>query len=177
MKRKISWRILKFIPVGGDESQAITTKQKGFMHLCEQYGDGELRGYTIHDTKGMFAKYGYNNLNIDWSDFRKAFIKASMSAPPEKPSVFQGQWFPPDHAIDMRKRLLAAVCREYISPDALAADLIDWMKRGKTEEIGSFIATLVHAVGWEMVWVESKPVVSVEVPKTDDMHPSSNPAT
>jgi len=177
MKRKISWRILKFIPEGGDESQAFTIKQKGFMHLCEQFGDGKLRGYTIHDTKGMFAKYGYNNLNIDWSDFRKAFIKASLAAPPEKPSVLQGQWFPPEHSIEMRRRLLAGVCREYISPDSLAADLLDWMKRGRAEDIGSFVSTLVHAVGWEMVWVESKPVVAVEATTTNSDCQRSNPAT
>ena len=40
MKRKMSWRSLKFIPTGGDESQAICRKDKGFMHLCEQFRYG-----------------------------------------------------------------------------------------------------------------------------------------
>ena len=39
MKRKMNWRNLKFLPAGGDESQAITRKDKGFMHLCELLRD------------------------------------------------------------------------------------------------------------------------------------------
>jgi hypothetical protein len=150
MKRKISWRTLKFIPVGGDESQAITFKSKGFMHVCEQfrYGD-KFSDYTIWDTKGMFTKHGNNNVDIDWSDFRKALIKFQLQSPPEKPSVFHGEWFPPQHTIDMRKRLLAAVCREYISPQSLAEDLLVWLAKGREEDTRVFLLTLLHGVGWQ----------------------------
>jgi hypothetical protein len=48
-----------------------------------------------------------------------------MKSPPEKPSVFQGEYFPPDHSIRLRKRLLAAAQREYISAESLAEDLLD----------------------------------------------------
>ena len=65
MKRKISWRSLKFIPIGGGGSQAITRKRKGFMHLCELYRSTPEKfvWYTVSDVHGIFAKYGYNNVN------------------------------------------------------------------------------------------------------------------
>lgn len=150
MKRKMSWRSLKFIPTGGDESQAITRKDKGFMHLCElyRYYPEQFSGYTVHDTKGMFARYGYNNVDIRWSDFRQALTKCMMQAPPEKPSVFCGQWFPPDHSIQMRKRLLAAILREYISPQSLAEDLLEWMARGRDDDIRRFVTAILFGVGW-----------------------------
>src|SRR4051812_25297528 len=99
MKRKMSWRSLKFIPSGGDESQAITRKDKGFMHLCElyRYHPEKFTGWALHDTKGLFAKYGYNNVDVTWSDFRLALTKFQMKFPPEKPSVFFGEYFPPEH--------------------------------------------------------------------------------
>jgi hypothetical protein len=75
------------------------------MSLCEEYRYGSsFPDYTIHDTKGMFAKYGHNNVDVSWSDFRKALIKHQLQSPPGKPSVFHGEWFPPDHTIKMRKR-------------------------------------------------------------------------
>ncbi len=150
MKRKMSWRSLKYVPIGGDDSQAITRKDKGFMHLCEQYryDPGKLTGYSIQDTKGMFAKYGYNNVDVSWTDFRQALINYSLKQQPEKPSLFQGEWYPPQHTIDMRKRLLAAVLREYISPRSLAEDLLEWLWRGREEDIRKFMMTLLHGVGW-----------------------------
>jgi hypothetical protein len=150
MKRKMSWRSLKFIPEGGDESQAITRKDKGFMHLCDLYRNHihNFRGYGLDDTKGMFKKYGYNNVDINWSDFRKALIKFSMEAPPQKPSVFCGEKSPSDHNIRMRKRILAATLREYISPSCLAEDLLEWMSRGREEDIRKFMIHLLFGVGW-----------------------------
>lgn len=150
MNRKMSWRSLKFIPTGGDESQAIIRKDKGFMHLCEvyRYHIERFSGYTIHDTKGMFAKYGRNNVDVSWSDFRQALNKFSMNAPPEKPSMFQGEWCPPEHAIHMRRRLLAAVMREYISPESLAEDVLEWIWRGREDDVRKFVATLMHRIGW-----------------------------
>jgi hypothetical protein len=150
MKRKMSWRSLKFIPAGGDESQAITRKDKGFMHLCElwRYYPERFRGYSIHDTKGMFQKYGPNNVDVSWSDFRLALVKFQMKSPPEKPSVFCGEYFPPDHTIRMRKRLLAAALREYISAQCLAEDLLEWLSIGREDDIRKFMLTLLHGVGW-----------------------------
>lgn len=150
MKRKISWRSLKFIPAGGDESQAITRKNKGFMYLCElyRYHPERFSGYSIHDTKGMFAKYGYNNVDEKWTDFLKALTKYKMKAPPEKPSVFCGEWCPPEHSIRLRKRYLAAVLREYISPSQLAEDLLEWLSRGREEDIRKFVIHILFGVGW-----------------------------
>ena len=150
MQRKMSWRSLKFIPEGGDESQAITRKSKGFMHLCEiyRYHPEKFSGYTIHDTKGMFVRYGPNNVDVRWSDFRQALIRYEMNAPPEKPSMFRGEWYPPEHTIRMRKRVLAAVMREYISPQALAEDVLEWLWRGRDEDTRKFVVTLMHRVGW-----------------------------
>jgi hypothetical protein len=150
MMRKISWRSLKFIPEGGDESQAITRRDKGFMHLCElwRYEPTKLSGYQISDIHGMFAKYGYNNVTESWSDFREALSRYKMKKPPEKPSVFQGEWFPPEHTIRMRKRLLAAALREYISAESLAEDLLEWMARGKVEDIRRFVIAILCGVGW-----------------------------
>lgn len=150
MKRKMSWRSLKFVPIGGDDTQAITRKRKGFMHLCElcRYEPEKFTGYTVHDTKGMFAKYGPNNVDVSWSDFRIALAKYTMQQQPEKPSVFQGRWYPPEHTIEMRKRLLAAVLREYISPSSLAEDLLEWLWRGREEDMRTFMSTLLHGVGW-----------------------------
>lgn len=150
MKRKMSWRSLKFLPTGGDESQAITRKQKGFMHLCEvyRYHPEKFRGYSIHDTKGMFKKYGYSNVDVSWSDFRRALWKFSMKAPPEKPSMFCGEYFPPEHTIRMRKRLLASVLREYISSQSLAEDLLDWLTEGREDDLRKFAVTVLHGVGW-----------------------------
>ncbi|MFT3785515.1 MAG: hypothetical protein QM770_05045 [Tepidisphaeraceae bacterium] len=149
MKRKMSWRSLKFIPLGGDESQAIRRGQPGFMHLCEKYRYGSaFSGFTIHDTKGMFERYGHNNVDVSWSDFRLALIKYQMQSPPEKPSMFCGRPFPDENAIEMRKRLLAAFCREYIFASSLAEDLLEWLAVGKEEDIRSFILTLLSRVGW-----------------------------
>jgi hypothetical protein len=103
MKHKMSWRSLKFIPVGGDESQAITRKHKGFMHLCE-----------------LFRYH------------------------PEKFT----EWYPPDHTIRMRKRLLAAALREYISPSSLAEDVLEWLFQGREEDIRSFAIHVLNGVGW-----------------------------
>jgi hypothetical protein len=143
----MNWRSLKFIPVGGDESQAITRKDTGFMSLCEQcrYGSS-FPDYTIHDTKGMFAKYGHNNVDVSWSDFRTALVKHQMESPPKKPSVFHGEWFPPDHSINMRKRLLAAVCREYISASSLAEDLLEWLAKGNKDDVQEFLSAIFYGV-------------------------------
>ena len=149
MKRKINWRTLKFIPVGGDESQAICFKDEGFMHLCSKRRDANgWDGYAIHDTKGMYAKYGNNNIDIDWSDFRPALMKFYRNAPPEKPSMFSGKRYPPQTTIDIRKRLLAAAMREYISPQQLAHDMLEWLSRGREEDTRDFLVTLLHSVGW-----------------------------
>ena len=112
----MSWRSLKFVPVGGDDSQAITRKDKGFMHLCEvyRYEPEKFSGYRVHDIHGMFDKHGHNNVDVSWSDFGQALIKYTMKQPPEKPSVFQGKWYPPEHTIEIRKRLLAALLRKYV---------------------------------------------------------------
>lgn len=148
MKRKVKWRWLKFIPIGGDESQAITLKDKGFMHLCERFRDhGDTAGYGIHDTKDWFKKYD-RQMVIDWSDFRPALVKYTLSQPPEKPSVFQGEWNPSDHSERLRKRVLAAVLREYMSPEDLAADLLAWMSRGREDDLRYFLMHLMHGVGW-----------------------------
>ncbi len=86
--------------------------------------------------------------NRGFFDFRLALAKYSMKAPPEKPSVFQGEWCPPEHTIRMRKRHLAAVLREYISPQCLAEDLLEWMERGKEEDIRRFVISILFGVGW-----------------------------
>ena len=71
-KRKMSWRSLKFISTGGEESHAITRKDKGFMHLCEvyRYQPEQIAGYTVHDTKGMFTQVRLQTLmspgRIEW---------------------------------------------------------------------------------------------------------------
>jgi hypothetical protein len=157
----MSWRSLKFIPVGGDETQAITRRDPGFMSLCEEYRYGSsFPDYTIHDTKGMFAKYGYNNVDVSWSDFRTALIKHQMKSPPKKPSVFHGEYFPPDHTINMRKRLLAAVCREYISAGSLAEDLLEWLAKGNKDDAREFVSTIFSRVKL----IESKRTTSPKVP-------------
>ena len=150
MKRKMSWRSLKFVPTGGEESQAITRKEQGFMYLCElyRYHMERFSGYSVHDTKGMFVKYGHNNVDICWADFRQALVKFSMKAPPGKPSVFCGEYGPPDHTIRMRKRLLTAALREYISAQSLAEDLLEWLARGREGDIRRFAVTVLHGVGW-----------------------------
>lgn len=150
MKRKMSWRSLKFIPFGGDETQAITRKDKRFMHLCElcRYYPERFTGWAIHDTKGMFAKYGPNNVDVSWSDFRLALTKFQMKSPPQKPSVFCGEYFPPEHTIRMRKRLLADALREYITPQCLAEDILEWLSQGKEDDIRKFVITVLHGVGW-----------------------------
>ena len=67
MKRKIKWRTLKFIPIGGDDSQVITIKSKGFMKLWDRYRDGcSVPGYSTWDMKGMCDRYGWNNLTSRW---------------------------------------------------------------------------------------------------------------
>jgi uncharacterized protein YfaA (DUF2138 family) len=71
-----------------------------------------------------------------------------LKAPPEKPSVFWGEYFPPEHSIRMRKRLLAAVLKEYISAECLAEDILEWLWRGKEEDIRRFVVTLMHRIGW-----------------------------
>jgi hypothetical protein len=48
----------------------------------------------------------------------------------------------------MRRRLLASVMREYISPHSLAEDLLEWLSKGKDEEIRTFLIVLLHGVGW-----------------------------
>jgi len=150
MKRKMSWRSLRFIPAGGDESQAITRKHKGFMHLCKayRYDIEHFSGYSVDDTKGMFEKYGYNNVDVSWSDFRLALAKYSMKSPPEKPSVFCGEGYGSEHSVRMRKRLLASVLREYTSAQLLANDILEWLARGKEDDIRRFAITILHGVGW-----------------------------
>ncbi len=71
-----------------------------------------------------------------------------MNAAPEKPTVFWGQHFPPDYTIRMRKRLLAAVLKEYISAESLAEDILEWLWRGKAADIRRFVLTLMHRIGW-----------------------------
>jgi len=120
------------------------------MHLCEvyRYEPGKLKGYSVQDTKGMFNKHGRNNVDVSWSDFRQALIQYTMKQPPEKPSMFHGEWYPPQHTIDMRKRLLAAILRDHVSPESLAEDLLEWRWRGRDEDIRKFIITLLHGVSW-----------------------------
>src|SRR4051812_19085512 len=95
----------------------------------------------------MFAKYGHNNVDINWSDFRTALTKFQLKSPPEKPSVFHGEWFPPEHTINMRKRLLAAVCREYISAQSLAEDLLEWLAKGHEDDAHKFVSAFAR-VEW-----------------------------
>lgn len=141
-----NWRTLIFTPEGGDPSQAIRFRDKGFMHLCEQLCDGKLKGYTVDDTKGIMRQQ--HCLAIKWTDFRKAFYKYRDRLPAEKPSVFQGEYYPPEHSIKLRKRLLAAALREYITPDSLAKDLLDWMSVGREEDIRTFVLAIMYGVGW-----------------------------
>jgi hypothetical protein len=148
-KRKVSWRTLKFIPAGGDPSQAVCPKNKGWMHLCRAFRDMDgFSGYSIHDTRGVLEKLGFNNVNIDWSDFRLAWVKATMEAPPEKPSVFCGEWFPSEHSVAMRRRLLAAAMREYISAQCLAEDVLVWLSHGREDDTRRFVISILHGVGW-----------------------------
>jgi hypothetical protein len=62
--------------------------------------------------------------------------------------MFHGELFPPEHSVQMRKRLLAAACREYISPQSLANDLLEWLARGREEDLRQFLLTLLSRVGW-----------------------------
>lgn len=150
MKRTMSWRSLKFIPDGGDESHAITQKDEGFMHLCEvfRYHPERFTGYAIHDTKGMFAKYGHNNVDVRWSDFRQALVKYSMEGQPKEPTVFCGEPFSYELAGHMRKRLLATALREYGGPEYFAQDLLKLMLRGRKDDIRKFVIHLLFGLGW-----------------------------
>ena len=80
--------------------------------------------------------------------FRQALITYSMKQPPEKPSVFCGEWYPPGPAIRMRKRLLAGVLREYISAQSLAEDMLELLWQGREDDIRRFALTILHGVGW-----------------------------
>ena len=141
------WRTLIFTPEGGDPSQSIRFRGKGFMYLCEQLCDGKPpSGYCIDDTNGIIRQESC--LSIKWTDFRAAFYKYRARQPVGKPSVFQGEYYPPEHSIRLRKRMLAAALREYIGPTSLAQDLIEWMSRGRDEDIRRFVTQLLFEVGW-----------------------------
>jgi hypothetical protein len=48
----------------------------------------------------------------------------------------------------MRRRLLAAALREYTSAEFLAGDILEWLSRGKEDDIRRFTIKLLHGVGW-----------------------------
>jgi len=62
--------------------------------------------------------------------------------------VFQGEWYPSEQTIRMRKRLLAATLREYISAQCLAEDILEWLARGKEEDVRRFVVTILYGTGW-----------------------------
>jgi len=59
-----------------------------FGQLAKTPADQEVVWYTVSDVHGIFAKYGYNNVNENWWDFREALMRHTMKAPPEESSMF-----------------------------------------------------------------------------------------
>jgi hypothetical protein len=147
MRQKIKWRTLKFIPDGGDESQAICFRDEGFMSLCERLREGQSIGdYKIRDTKGILGTA--RSIEYDWSGFKEALQKAIEKTPLPKPSAFRGRWQQTIEAQAVRKRLLEAALREYDAPYTLALDLLGWLSSGRPEDTRDFLMTLLRAAGW-----------------------------
>jgi hypothetical protein len=139
---KTDWKQYVFVPRGADrEAHGIKFGDDGYLHLCGRFNNGEsMADYDIYSTD-LRPELRGTNVAIDWTGFREAMAKHRREHP-QAASVFTGRYQHSPEGHDTRRRMLHAICREYQHPEALADDLWDFVRRGKSDEAENLIRIL-----------------------------------